>query len=448
MSFDRALLALAAAAVLCAQARDVDEGECTGEVEEAVSAMQMVSPAVQASKRRQQMVADSDKVHIVCTCDCGQYCEWQSELMFYSAQRVGQRGPITSIHTECSPERAQAIARRHAHLGLPENYRVHFFEEKFNENGTHVMNKPLGVRAWFREVGPERDVLAVIDPDFVFLKPLTPAVEGSQAALGWPEGSPPREVRKGVVAAQRWAEIRKASDRQEDFVLDLDYPINDTALARLTPAELRTWVCSGRATGSSGCTHTSNEDVWLYHASGPPMLAHKEDWDEWLADSWRDITLRLRKVYHYYFVDMWSWMLANIHHGKRELIAHTYQYGGPSMYEPWGAVAETVAELDPCEAPMEEVLANPGHATFLHFTWTSPGWNKRWFKHQIFERCDADANDCYLRDFVSEAADKSNMTKAFTSCVMRRFMAAAFRRTCGGRPTAALVEPITAGFSL
>lgn len=41
---------------------------------------------------------------------------------------------------------------------------------------------------------------------------------------------------------------------------------------------------------------------------------------------------------------------------QRELLAHTYQYGGPSRYEPWGAVVETVSKLDPCEAPMDEVL--------------------------------------------------------------------------------------------
>jgi len=118
------------------------------------------------------------------------------------------------------------------------------------------------------------------------------------------------------------------------------------------------------------------------------------------------------------------------------------------MYEPWSFVTATTAKLDPCEAPMAEVLANPGLATFIHFTWTNPGWNKRWFPKQILLRCDAGPADYYLSDFVTEQANMSDTSNSFTSCVMRRFMAAALRRTCAGKPTAALVEPIAAGFWL
>jgi len=419
------------------------------------SLLQMSGPADEkpgAAHQAEQLIAESDRVHAVCVCDCNAHCEWQVELMFYSAQRVGQRGPITAILTECTPERRAEVARRHAHVGLPEHFRLHFFERNFNEPGTHVMNKPLGVAAWFREVGPERDVLAVIDPDFLFLKPLTATVEGASSALGWPEGPPAGEVRKGVVVAQRWAEMRTQTASQQDFhIYDIPMPIKNQTLAKLTPAELRTWICTGTVTASSGCTHMTQEDHWLYHASGPPMLAHREDWDGWLVDSWRDITLRLRLVYKRYFLDMWSWMLANIHHRQRELLAHTYQYGGPSKYEPWGAVAETVSKLDPCEAPMEEVLANPRHATFLHFTWYSNAWNKIWFQTkppQVFERCDTIGTDQRFSGFLHEVVNKTNMTRAFTTCVARRFMAAALKRSCAGTPAAVLVDRITRGFTL
>lgn len=121
----------------------------------------------------------------------------------------------------------------------------------FNEKGTwgtHVMNKPLGFAAWFRQVGPERDDVAAIDPDFIFLKPSTAAVEGSGAALGCPEGPPPREVKKGVVVWQCGAQLRKETTSQKDLDTDTDMPI--TKYAKMTPAELRTWICRR----SSGCT--------------------------------------------------------------------------------------------------------------------------------------------------------------------------------------------------
>lgn len=127
------------------------------------------------------------------------------------------------------------------------------------------------------------------------------------------------------MVAQRWAEMRTKTASQEDFhIYDIPMPIKNQTLAKLTPAELRTWICTGTVSASSGCTHMTQEDHWLYHASGPPMLAHREDWDGWLVDSWRDITLRLRLVYKRYFLDMWSWMLANIHHRQR--LGHFWEF--------------------------------------------------------------------------------------------------------------------------
>mmetsp|Transcript_75455 Transcript_75455/g.208888 ORF Transcript_75455/g.208888 Transcript_75455/m.208888 type:complete len:144 (+) Transcript_75455:24-455(+) len=143
-------------------------------------------------------------------------------------------------------------------------------------------------------------------------------------------------------------------------------------------------------------------------------------------------------------------MLANVHHGKRQLIVNTYQLLYPSIYEPWKAVEETLAKVDPCEAPMDEVLANPNLATFLHYTSHTNSWDKRWFPRiQIFNECNETSTDAYhFRAILQSKVNKSNMTMAFASCVARRFFAAAVLKSCAGLPTAALFEPMSKGFKL
>lgn len=392
------LAALAALSSYAAAACDGASGTCAEEDDTTV-ALQTVRPDAEASAR-QRLVAASDAVHTVCTCDCGRYCEWPVELLFYSAQRVGQRGPITAVLDGCSQEHKEQIARRHAHLGLPKNYRRQGTRDVMR---THVMNKPLGFAAWFRQVGPERDVVAV--------------------AVAMGDDEPGGLYHLHRHAHQRYEVCQDDPGRAPHMALHRDGH---------RPLSLHAHL------------------FWLYHMSAPPMLAHGGDWDEWLVDSWRDITIRFRKVYHYYYFDMWSWMLANVHHGKRQLIVNTYQLLYPSIYEPWKAVEETLAKVDPCEAPMDEVLANPNLAMFLHYTSHTNAWDKRWFPRiQIFNECNETSTDAYhFRAILQSKVNKSNMTMAFASCVMRRFFAAAVLKSCVGLPTAALFEPMSKGFKL
>jgi len=361
---------------------------------------------------------------------------------------VGQRGPITQIVSGCaSKEREESIKQRHATLGLPEQHMLHFVE-KFNDDESHVINKPLGVAAWFREVGTDRDIVACVDPDFVFVRPLTPTMDGADEAIGWtgPEPKPTR-IQKGVVGGQRWLTFIWPTESQAPFL-----PTMDAAFQNMTPDELQTWICSGSTTGPSGCTGVTKEEVSYYHGSGPPMLAHREDWEEWLVDAWSETTKRLHQVYKKYYVDMLSYTLANIHHRKRQLIVNNLELTKPGLFEPWDAVKKAVEDVDPCTAPMDQVLSRPDLAYFVHYTHYMQGWNKRWFngrgvKH-LFERCDATEDDSELRQFLDTSADSSNRTEAFTPCVMRRFFAAGLRRSCAGRPAAAAVEKVAAGFEL
>ena len=103
--------------------------------------------------------------------------DWQSIGVYSSAAAVGQRGIITRIASGCKP--AQEESLRHAMSHLPDNYRIHFAPDTdvVDHNGKFYKyaNKPLGMMHWLRNANPPippSAVVALIDPDFYFLRPL------------------------------------------------------------------------------------------------------------------------------------------------------------------------------------------------------------------------------------------------------------------------------------
>lgn len=136
------------------------DDECPGQTDEA-SLLQALGPARNlgaslldaASISNEALRAESDEVHVTWVIDCHSHNMWQSELLFFTAQRVGQKGPITQILSGCKPERREYVEKRHASLGLPKRFKVSFVPE-FNDKSSHVINKVYGFEAWFRGDGP------------------------------------------------------------------------------------------------------------------------------------------------------------------------------------------------------------------------------------------------------------------------------------------------------
>lgn len=114
-------------------------------------------------------------------------------------------------------------------------------------------------------------------------------------------------------------------------------------------------------------------------------MAHRADFDEWLLQSWVDITSRLHTVYHGYYIDMWSWMMAPLHSGRRQVAADNLVLRSPHAWvrsigdiEDWSSVDRVTKSADPCKAPMDELLADPKMPSFIHYCQPGPYWNKYW----------------------------------------------------------------------
>ena len=106
---------------------------------------------------------------------CSEFQDWQSIGVFSSADAVGQRGVITRIASGCRPQQEASI--RHAMSHLPARCRVFFAPDTDVKDHAgryyKYANKPLGMMKWLQAGSvPPTATVALIDPDFFFLRPL------------------------------------------------------------------------------------------------------------------------------------------------------------------------------------------------------------------------------------------------------------------------------------
>jgi len=401
------------------------------------------------------------EVHCVFTVDCHPFNLWQTELLFYSARQVGQQGPITGIVSGCSEEKKASVLQRHEQLSWPAQFKLHFVKQ-FNDKTSRWMSKPFGVKSWFHEAGPERDIVAVMDPDFVFLRPLTADLDGASSAMAW-EGEVPTRIQKGVVVAQRYGLKIPDPNAQGLFEMPLKSDVGTDFQSRLA------YICSGSSTGKTGCSNVTNREMGLYQSTGVPYLAHRDDW-AWLADDWAAVMGRLHDHYagNQLYADMWAWSLANQHRNQRQLVLHslilTTVSAPQADWERWGPV--DALTLDACSNPLEQTLLEKTSAEwphFIHYCGPLDSFNKYWFDwgategQHALERCDEGAESSGLSNLMAtvqnrteEELKKDKEAKfhslaeqhraRFLGCTMRSFFKAALRNSCGDKPSGSFVS--------
>lgn len=146
-------------------------------------------------------------VHVVFSTDCSFFQDWQTILIFHSAIAVAQEGKITRIASGCSDEKQASLRNLYAKL-FP-MYDVHFtpdfkLDKKTNKK-YDFYNKPHGVNHWLSNAVPVIEsgtVIAIIDPDMIFLRPLTVNVRESNMLLLRDATNVPNIVEKGSPVSQ------------------------------------------------------------------------------------------------------------------------------------------------------------------------------------------------------------------------------------------------------
>jgi hypothetical protein len=116
-----------------------------------------------------------DGVHVIFSTDCSAFQNWQSIVVYYSAEAVGQPGPVTRIASGCAEEEQRVL--REMHRRLSPQFRVHFTPDYSKDPKTGktylFFNKPHGLLHWLTHAKFNESVVALLDPDMLFLRPIT-----------------------------------------------------------------------------------------------------------------------------------------------------------------------------------------------------------------------------------------------------------------------------------
>ena len=181
------------------------------------------SEAVVMGDHNAEVESYEDNLHIVFSTDCTFFQDWQSLVMFYSAVAVGQKGPITRIASGCNSEKKEVLTKLYAKL-FPQ-YFIHFTPDfktdKETSDSYEFYNKPYGVEHWLDNSDPKVPdgvVIAILDPDMMFLRPLTTKIQTENSLFLAGSTNIPNIVKKGVPSAQLYGlGAPWADERDEKF---------------------------------------------------------------------------------------------------------------------------------------------------------------------------------------------------------------------------------------
>jgi len=270
---------------------------------------------------------DDGKLHVIFSSGCNYFQHWQSELLLATAKLVGQRGRITRIVSGCHDRTAEKI--RHTHQTFPEGRNdllvpMAKLNRSINENfGLYItpsfdgardfpwINKPSSIEYFMQHARPELDrmgetVIAILDPDFLFLRPLSqsdtdPAnIITSRGQEKDPEANKPLDwVKLGRPVAQRYGLeggwVHMFGDKLVDIVGDSSSP----AL---------TW------TSREAAQHTS---------VGPPLMLHVDDLTK-LSKLWAKYMRPVLEHEKDILADMWAYSIASAHLGLKHTTLDQY----------------------------------------------------------------------------------------------------------------------------
>ena len=285
------------------------------------------------------MVVDDGKLHIIFSSGCNWFQHWQSELLMATADMVGQRGRVTRIVSGCHDKSAETV--RHTHQTFPAGNNdklvpLELLNRSVNENfGLFItpsfegakdfpwINKPSSINYFMQHAREELDrlgetVIAILDPDFVFLKPLTQTgslpedVIQSRGSDG-KENNPIDVVKEGRPVAQRYGLEGHWIKR---------FPVKEITGDANSPALLY-----------------STREAARYFSVGPPLILHVNDITE-LAVLWERYMRPVLKIDSDILADMWAYSIGAAHLELHHTILDNY------MISTWGRTGQAYQWVD------------------------------------------------------------------------------------------------------
>lgn len=118
----------------------------------------------------------TSSVHYIYTIGCDDYQLYQSVGLDYSWRASGNRGKLTRIVGGCKDsERAELL--HHSPLRDDPDFAVYLVEKDLSRVPATgevypARARPYAIMLWLNETRPQADAVAILDPDFVFARPL------------------------------------------------------------------------------------------------------------------------------------------------------------------------------------------------------------------------------------------------------------------------------------
>eukprot|EP01031_Cornospumella_fuschlensis_P028836 gene28835-34804_t len=260
------------------------------------------------------------KLHIVFSTGCNFYQNWQSLLVFHSAMVVNQPGYITRIASGCLEEEQKEIFEQY-------KYRVHFTPDYSvdakSKKSFHYNNKPYGVQHWLANAKPavsEDTIVVIIDPDMIFLRPITAQIKGNPLNLYLKDFDPtkdtiPLKVQRRVPASALYG--IGAPWTTPEYNTDFN----------------RSYICGS----SSPCLKVTWAEGVRSYAVGPPYLVHVKDLVG-LAGKWAEFMPRVFERHTSVLADMYAYSMAAAHLELPHFTLNSYMVSNINDEEGWAHV--------------------------------------------------------------------------------------------------------------
>ncbi|DBA04740.1 TPA: hypothetical protein N0F65_004377 [Lagenidium giganteum] len=249
---------------------------------------------------------DDSNIHIVYSTSCYQgHRMLLSATLQLSATRSGQKGPITQIISGCKEEdKAKILEEPRFYY----DFRIHFSPgysptpvPGVNDDYSPY-NKPFSLRDFLLTADPpvKHDIVALIDGDFVFFKPMevntgrvmSKYYRGSRNASNVTD-----EVSRGVAIAQDWRPYMGSGWFAED---------NGRAKK----------LCEGRP-----CDQVTPEEALEYYAgTGPPYIMTRRDMQLFVEDYCNFVVTGRTMVDDDWMTEMYGYAVAAANHGIRHTV--------------------------------------------------------------------------------------------------------------------------------
>jgi len=240
-----------------------------------------------------------EKYHVVFSTDCSFFQDWQTLLIFHTAGNVKQPGAITRIASGCDDSRKKELVSLYQKL-YPQ-YGVHFTPDFKTDGKTKkkydFYNKPYGVHHWLLHAQPKVEsgtIVIIIDPDMIFLRPITSQIRGNPANIYVHRFNPqqdvvPERVQAGTPVAQLYGlGAPWAQNHHQHFN--------------------RKEICGP----GSPCLNTTQRFGEMHYSVGPPYLLEKDDLLR-LVTSWTDMVPRVYAQYPNLLAEMYAYSMAAAH---------------------------------------------------------------------------------------------------------------------------------------